>query len=167
MKILTDTREQTPLDFEVGTHNITEVKRVALSVGDYMAEFEDGYRPSFSFERKSIGDLFGTMTAGYERFKKEMQRAKEARIKLFLIVEAGLSDVYSGYEHSSWDGESMVKKIYTLRLRYDLETIFCQSRWESKKHIAEFFEAVGREYARAKKLGKVGTAESGTKSVVG
>lgn len=134
-------------------------------VGDYMAEFEDGYRPSFSFERKSVGDLYGTMTGGYKRFRKEIDRARQAETKLFLIVEGTLTDVYAGYKHSSWDGESMVKKLYTLRVRHDIETIFCQSRWECSQVIAEFFEAVGREYARAKQVGQRRAAEPGGKPV--
>lgn len=119
-------------------------------MGDYGCQYENGWEPPFYFERKSLGDLYGTMTAGYKRFKAEMLRAKEAKVKLFLIVEAPLATVGCGFEHSEYSGDSMVQKLFTLRVRYGLETVFCDGRREMVRYIKEFYCAIGREYNEAK-----------------
>jgi ERCC4-type nuclease len=88
MKIIVDTREQLPLEFQ--HHYITEVINTKLEVGDYGCQLENGYRIPICFERKSISDLFGTLSAGYKRFKKEILRAKEAKVVLVIIIEGTL-----------------------------------------------------------------------------
>ena len=138
MVILVDSREQRKLDFA------EETRVEALPVGDYWCEFSDGSRPPIIFERKSLADLFGTMTNGYPRFKNEMLAASNAGWKLVLIVEASLTDVYGGYGHSAFSGDSCVRKLFTLWLKYGLAPVFCQSRKESAEFIAETFHAAGR-----------------------
>ena len=71
MVIICDTREQKCLEFSVPT------KRGTLAVGDYRAEFSDGSVSQVVFERKGIGDLFSTLSGQYERFKREIEKAKE------------------------------------------------------------------------------------------
>ena len=149
MKILVDTREQVPLEFD--HPYITSVERATLSVGDYMVRFEDGYSPPICFERKSIADLFGTMGKGYKRFKREMMRAQEQEVKLIVIVEGCLSKVVRGYEHSTIEGVSLVMKLFTLRWRYGLETVFCRDRDDMSLYVTEAFLGLGREYVRRKK----------------
>lgn len=85
------------------------------------------------------------MTHGYKRFKREMVRAKENGIELVLLVEALLGEVADGYEHSSVKGESIVQKLFTLRERYGLETVFCKSREEACYYIMHRWMAAGRE----------------------
>lgn len=128
---------------------ISETVTKKLEVGDYGVEFEDGVVPLFYFERKSIGDLFGTMGGGYKRFKKEMVRARDMGATLFLLIEGTLSDVLNGYKHSSIDGNSLLQKLFTLWTRYGLIPIFCSSRSECSRFITEFFLSVGREKVRA------------------
>ena len=41
-------------------------------------------------ERKSITDFIGTMSGGYERFKREVERAREQDAKLIVLVEESL-----------------------------------------------------------------------------
>lgn len=150
MKILVDTREQAPLEFEAGGI-ITEVVRRKLDVGDYGCQYEDGTVVPIFIERKSIGDLWGTMTHGYQRFKEEMVRARDGQAKLILAIEGTLSKVLRGYRDLAFSGESMARKLYTLRVRYDLEVWFCHSRPEMLRAILFYYEAVGREYIASKK----------------
>ena len=70
MTIIIDNREQKPLEFSVPT------KRGTLAVGDYRAEFSDGSVSQVVFERKSINDLYGTLSKGYSRFKREIEDRK-------------------------------------------------------------------------------------------
>ena len=86
------------------------------------------------------------MTSGYSRFKKELDRAKENNCKIILLIEGSLSEIYGGYEHSEFSGPSMVKKLFTLWVKYDLVPVFCNNREEMKDIILETFEAIGRNY---------------------
>lgn len=137
MKILVDTREILPLAFKD-----VVVERKKLDVGDYMAVLPDGSIPPISFERKSLSDLYGTMTRGYKRFKREVARAKESNTGLIVIVEGSISDVWA--IDMGFSGQALVKKLFTLRVRYKLETVFCEGRVDMARYIQEFFAAVER-----------------------
>lgn len=149
MILLYDSREQSPLSFK--HPQISKVRRTKLDVGDYGVRFEDGHEPKLFFERKSIGDLYGTMTTGYSRFKREVERANESGSSLIIIVEGTLSDVAKGYKYSKYKGESMVKKLFTLWTRYNLMTVYCQDRREMARYITEKYLSIGREYIKQKK----------------
>lgn len=151
MTILIDTREQLPLEFK--HRYITDVKQETLSVGDYAVRFNDGHTPPFRFERKGVGDLFGTLGQGYKRFKREIIRSQELKLQMFLIIEGSLSQILCGYEHSTIEGISIVKKLYTLWIRHNVQPIFCKSRSEMSEYITQFYLAVGREYVKQKKQG--------------
>lgn len=124
------------------------VARETLSVGDYACRYRDGSSPPVRFERKGMGDLFGTMTTNYKRFKKEMNRATAEGIQLILAVEGSFTDVIAGWAHSQYSGDSMAKKLMTMQIRYKMDMVFCQSRFEMARYITEFYEAIGREKFR-------------------
>ena len=46
-------------------------------------------------ERKSVNDLIGTLSGGYERFLRELVRAKEANAYLIILVEESFSNCMS------------------------------------------------------------------------
>lgn len=135
------------LDFK-GIEGIDKVEEMALAYGDYNAVVHGKVVP-IVVERKGLGDLFGTMTSGYERFKREMKRAKDDNVKLILAVEGTYSDVWAGYEHSQFDGASMVKKLATMHVKYDMETWYCESRRVMARRIADTFLAVERNWSKA------------------
>lgn len=119
---------------------------IGLPFGDYTA-MVNGRQVPIAFERKGLGDLFGTMTSGYERWKKVMGKAKSAGFKLILITEGTYSDVEAGYSHSEFSGEAMVKKLETLAVKYDLEWWPCESRQVMAKRILGTFQAIERMWA--------------------
>jgi len=143
--ILCDTREQRPLKFR-RTGNITGTVREKLDVGDYAVRFSDGSVPPIRFERKGLGDLFKTMTRDYSRFKREIEMARDTRLKLIIIIESSLEEVSHGYPYSKYPGPSCVRKLFTLWIRYGVLPVFCESREEMVRYITETFSAVGREY---------------------
>lgn len=116
--------------------------------GDYWLEV-DGKEAPFVAERKGLGDLFGTMTQGYDRFKKAMQRASENKFTMVLLIEGSMREVGKGYEHSQFSGESMLKKLAMLRVRYDLESHFFNDRREMARWIEEHFSAIARNWKAA------------------
>lgn len=145
-----DSREQLPLEFRGDAFDGVVVR--GLPVGDYWCTL-DGEELPIAFERKALGDLFGTMTNGYERFKHEMKRANESGITLILVIEGSMRTVGKGYEHSQFSGEAMLKKLATLRVKYDLEYHFFNDRREMARFIEEIFLAIARLYRKEKKNG--------------
>ena len=144
MVITVDNREQKELDFS-GIEGIEKIENITLPYGDYSA-IVHGKPVKVVFERKGLGDLFGTMGAGYERFKREMERARVDGVKLILIIEGSYSDVWGGYERSQIEGPSMMKKLATLYVKYDLEYVFCESRRVMARRIADTFSAIERNW---------------------
>lgn len=150
MKIYRDTREQKKLEFEVGGL-VSEVIDIKLPYGDYAGAWEDKdgkhieFMPIF-FERKSLGDLYGTLGKGMERFKKEIERAKEDGSQLIIIVEACFAEVLYGYEYSRMEGDAIIKTLMTLWVKHDIPHILCNDRDDMKRTILEMFSAVGRNF---------------------
>lgn len=146
MIILSDTREQAELDFS-GIEGVEKVEKFGLAYGDYTALVGKNNKPvPIVFERKGFSDLWGTMTSGYERYKREMERAKADNIKLVLIIEGSYTDVWNGFERSQVSGGSMLKKLATLYVKYDHEYIFCESRRVMARRITDTFSAIERNY---------------------
>jgi ERCC4-type nuclease len=140
--ILADTREKSRLEF---CHpDIAFTKKHKLDVGDYCIKFSDNSIPLVIFERKSIGDLFGTLTGSYDRFKAEVIRSREAGITLILIIEGTFSKVLKGYDHSNprnprtkvhMDGLRIIRTLFSLWVRYDVVPVFCKDREEMQEYI--------------------------------
>ena len=107
--------------------------RRKLDVGDYGVIFEDGYEVPLYYERKSKGDLFGTLGRGYERFRKEIKRAKDNKHKLVLLIEGNYASIKKGHPRSMISGEQILHTLHTLQHKYDLD-------WHiiDRKFMAEF-----------------------------
>lgn len=143
LKLKIDSREQQPLSFRKGVFG--EIVTEGLPFGDYWAE-QNGKEFPVVFERKSVPDLFGTLGKGHKRFKREIERAKDADCKLILIVEASMKDVFEGVKYSSIPGSQILATVFTMYVRYDLTPIFCVGRREAARYIEETFSALGRNY---------------------
>lgn len=160
MKIIIDTREQLELEFK--HPYVTEIIHHKLNIGDYAVEFSDGFVPPIRFERKSIGDLFGTMSKGYSRFKKELVRAQKNDVFVIIIVECVLNTILKGIKHSARDGGSVVKQLFTLMIRHHVPFVCCKNRKEMSEYITRFFIAVGEQRIREEKDDKKNTINNGT-----
>lgn len=80
-KIYIDTREQQPLKF----NNSEPLK---LDIGDY-AIGGDEYAYTH-VDRKSFGDFCSTMSVGYKRFARELERCRDLGCYLFIVTETDL-----------------------------------------------------------------------------
>lgn len=85
-KIYIDTREKKPLNFK-GVE--TEVR--TLKFGDYAFSDEDMSCKCY-IERKSTSDFIGTLSGGYDRFCREIERAEQANAGFVILVEETLSN---------------------------------------------------------------------------
>ena len=132
--IITDTREQNPL----WTKNIINKK---LDVGDYSIE---GYEDKIAIERKSPGDLFGTLGKGHKRFKKELERALTYDF-FAIVIETNYTNIlnkeFEGAFHSKMRGYVITSILSTLIIKYNIHVFFCNGRVEAKKLIKDLFNA--------------------------
>ena len=144
LKILQDSREQRPLKFKI------EAIKTCLNVGDYAALFSDNYQYPVVFERKGIGDLFGTLSKGYERFKKCIERAKEQNIKIIIAIEGSKERILRGYANSQRNGCSIVLQLETIKERYGVDHMFFPSRITMANYIVDYYLVKYEEYINEK-----------------
>lgn len=149
--ITIDSREQNKIDFTSGG-SVSRVEVDGLPFSDYWAYFEDETPMPVTFERKNINDLFGTLSSGIERFKKELERARENNFKIVLIIEGSLSEVIAGTKYSEVEGKTILKTLMTLWVKYDVFPVFCNNRSEMKRYMLELWEAIGRNYKPKEKV---------------
>ena len=83
--IYIDTTEQKPFKFDIPF----EVK--TLKFGDYALNDKE-ISGNCYVERKSLNDFIGTMSGGFDRFKREIERAREDDAKLIVVVEENLNN---------------------------------------------------------------------------
>jgi hypothetical protein len=82
LRIVIDTREQAPWSFPV---EYAETIRGTLPTGDYALAGDMG----FAVERKSLDDFLGTISTGWERFERELDRMDEAKFPAKVIIVEG------------------------------------------------------------------------------
>lgn len=137
--ILVDTREQRPLEFETYP---TEV--VTLPVGDYgLKGFSDWTNPQFIVERKSLGDLIGSLTAGRERFMKECEKMRQFRFRA-ILVEARRIEIEQGEYRSEAKPQSILGSLSSLEVRSGIHVIFAGDRTRAAAEV----ERLVRTFAR-------------------
>ena len=85
-EITIDRREQRPWSF---SPEVAKVHLGTVRTGDYCVTGDRG----FAVERKSLNDFLGTISTGWDRFQREINRASVAGFHLPVIVEARFSDI--------------------------------------------------------------------------
>lgn len=79
MKIIIDTREQTPWSFSPDV----EVEVGTIQSGDYALAGDETH---FAIERKSGDDFVGTISSGWDRFQRELDRMDAAAFPAKIII---------------------------------------------------------------------------------
>lgn len=122
MLILVDSREQKP--YWTGS----KCAKTSLTVGDYTTA---NLLNRFHIERKSASDLYGTIIHNHGRFRREIIRAEEAKIRLVVVVETtrdkflalGWSRVALKMKPATLD-----KVLTTIEGRYGIGFLWCKTR---------------------------------------
>ena len=141
-KIIQDTREQKPLDFSFATEVGT------LKFGDY-AFSHSGHSGNCYFERKSMSDLIGTLSSGYERFCREIERAQAALGYLIIIVEEDLNNAlsFNTLPHvykTKVSPDYIFHNVRKLCQKYKhIQFLFVRGRTESSRVIEKVFISSG------------------------
>lgn len=81
LHILIDTREQTPWSFD----ETIETTVCTLKTADYALAEDD----HFGIERKSLDDFLGTISSGWPRFVRELDRMDKAKWAAKVIIIEG------------------------------------------------------------------------------
>lgn len=142
LEIVQDTREQKSLVFPPN-FNIVITK---LDYGDYALVGV----PEIGIERKSISDFAGTLSAGYERFQRELKRAKKDGGYLVILVENSWSDFKSieylvQTKHIKSTFDHLAKRARDLYEEFDnFQICFVDGRKQSAK-IAELILKLGKK----------------------
>lgn len=115
-----------------------EVKK--LDVGDYQIEG----KPQISVDRKqNLSELSKNLmnAKDHSRFWKEVRRAREQKVKLFVLIEHGgqiksIEDVAKWTDkYSGVNGRNLANEIYRVHIAYGVEFLFCDKRSTAKKII--------------------------------
>ena len=91
--IAIDTREQRPWHFP---EELATVERRTLNAADYALVNDD----SFALERKNLDDFIGTVSSGWERFQRELDRMIQAQFPVRVIVVEGTWEQIVNMEHN-------------------------------------------------------------------
>jgi len=97
------------------------------------------------------------MTGGYERFRRELTKAKDLGIELIILIEGSISIIEDGIEHSNRRGTSILKQLHTIWRKYDVP-FYCFSgneltaRYEMSRFIVNTYASIG--YAAIEKIKK-------------
>jgi DNA excision repair protein ERCC-4 len=128
MILLVDSREQLPY------WQCPKCCRIALNVGDYTTVNLLG---KLHVERKSMADLYGTITKGHARFRREILRASSAKINLVIVIE-GSRKAFIGKEFSNRPlkvpSRTLDKILTTIETRYGLEI-----HWKKDREVAQTY----------------------------
>jgi len=133
-QIIIDTREQTPVNFED-----YKTVNLGLKVGDY-CDAED-VSNNIVVERKALGDFISTLSGGYERFQREIERGIASNTQIVILVEYNLSKSISfNYlpqcRFSKCRPEFIFSRLRELMQKYtNIQFLFVNGRTESERVI--------------------------------
>lgn len=124
-QIIVDSREQKPFKFE--KYTLIESK---LEYGDYSLHPNN----KLAIERKSLSDLYGTLSGGRERFEREIEKAKKLEGYIVVVVESTLNNMmYQKQKFGKASGEFIAHNMRKLLRTYDnLQFVFCDNREDAK-----------------------------------
>ena len=120
MVIVIDTREQRPWSFPPHI----EVEVGTLRTGDYALKGDD----HFAIERKSADDFVGTVSLGWHRFVRELNRMDAAAFAAKVVVVEGDFETFCfrirqgiiippDHEHTRCTPQFLMKRIAELTMR--------------------------------------------------
>ena len=124
MKVIIDSREQTPFAFQHEKFGEVATESGTLDTGDYSLA---GLTDRVAVERKSLPDLVPCLGRERERFERELQRA--AALDAFaVVVEASWSELAGGQYRSQLNPHSACQSVLAFTARHRIPFLFAGSR---------------------------------------
>tara|TARA_Y100000310_G_C20179146_1_gene577302 strand:- start:96 stop:536 length:441 start_codon:yes stop_codon:yes gene_type:complete len=136
MEFIVDTREQKPYTnhFKKLKHKY-EVKK--LNIGDYSIK---GYEHKFAIERKEKNDFISSITRGRNRFRRELEKARDYDF-FAVVVECDLFDIINGNYQSNAHPSSILSTLFMWQVRYSIPINLVGTRFGGALAIVKFSEA--------------------------
>ena len=141
LKIIRDSREQTPFTF---TGYPVEVEVGTLEAGDYSVA---GFERRVAVERKELGDLVGCLSGERERFQRELARLRGYDCAV-VVVEASSDDLRRGLYRSKLDAWAAWQSCLAFMQRYRLPFIWCRDRVDAEAATFDLLRHYARDRAR-------------------
>lgn len=131
LTVLVDTREQQTAALSKRLAKFPRHQREKLNAGDYSGKIliNGGWVTlPVAIERKmDIDELCYCYCQQRGRFEREFNRATEAGIKLYLLIEGGSWEtIYNDQYHSKMRPRSLVGSILTWLARYNCQLLMCR-----------------------------------------
>ena len=131
LTVIVDTREQDTAALSRRLEKFPRHKREKLNAGDYSGKLlinGDWFYMPVAIERKmSIDELCACYCQQRPRFEREFERAKDAGIKMYLLIEGGSWEtIYSDLYQSHMRPRSLVGSILTWLSRYNAQILMCK-----------------------------------------
>lgn len=134
--IIQDTREKTKKhDHILEPFNILGVKveHEALPIGDYA--LKDDWTTVID-TKQDLFEVINNVTTQHERFRREMIKAKNFKIKLIILVEQPFNSIYeiqhwkvprfkNGVPKTKMNPETLMKIMLTQQEKYGIKYMFC------------------------------------------
>jgi len=131
--VIVDTREQLPYTFEdLAGANVPAVrtKTATLQTGDYSIQ---GLESRLCVERKSVSDFYGTITAGRDRFERELKRMQSME-RAAVIVEGRFSDVICPFQYGRRiSSDAVLGSVASFYARYRVPCYFLANRQDAER----------------------------------
>ena len=146
-----DTREQPTAAFEKRAEYLHPYERETLSAGDYTAKtlLPDGtwfYAPVAVERKMSLTEVAGNFCHERERFTNEFNRARDAGIRLCILIEqASWESAYAGAYRSKMKPQSLVASLLTWCARYGSPIFLCDRPETGGKLIRDILKYQMRE----------------------
>lgn len=127
-----DTREQLTESLKKRMEYLQPNVRETLLAGDYTAKTQlpDGtwfYLPVAIERKMSLTEIAGNFCRDRKRFRAEFNRARDAEIRLYLMIErASWESAYAGAYRSQMKSQSMIASLITWMARYKCPIIMCE-----------------------------------------
>ena len=112
-KVVVDSREQLPYEFSGMIGPSDEALMVptvvkGLPSGDYSIE---GFEDQVAVERKSLDDLYGSVTWGRDRFEREIERLNSYQ-SAFVVIEATWQEIMAPSEYRpGWENRTEPRSV--------------------------------------------------------
>jgi len=152
-----DTREQQAYDFSGCTskHVAFDIQLGTLETAGYAATLheDDGKVATAIIERKSMSDLFGTLTVGRSRFVRELERMREYAFAA-IVIEGDFADIIDGpmRPESRVRPASIIGSLVAFCVRYNVPFLPAGNRRHAERLTFRLLERFVRDRADVAKV---------------
>ena len=115
---------------------------IKLSYGDYTAK---NNKFNIFVERKSLQDFLGSISSGFDRFCKEMERAKKDNAYIIILIESKINNLFGfkhlDYLHTEASLDFILKRTRDLLLKFSNVQVCCvDGKIEASKFIEKLYK---------------------------